>query len=281
MKQITLLLFLLFALTQPSLAASGDRAPIRIQSQHAMVVDELGTVIFEKNANTPAPIASITKLMTAMVALDANPPMDEVLTITDADQDLLKNSGSRLRIGASLTRGEMFTLALASSENRAAHALARYYPGGLSNFVRAMNHKAEQLGMHNSHFLDPTGLDPGNRSTASDLVKMVQAAYNYPLIRQASTTKETLVFPYSKGGPVKYQVTNRFVRSNDGNWQVLISKTGYIEEAGRCLVMTAKTAGRRLTIVLLNSSGKMSPYGDSNRIRKWLLDKDQKRVAQH
>lgn len=279
MTRTSLLLLLLLAFFQPASADTGNKAPIKLQSQYALVVDELGTVIYERNADTPVPIASITKLMTAMVVLDANQPMDELLTVTEADQDLLKNSGSRLRFGASLTRGEMFTLALSSSENRAAHALARYYPGGTSNFVRAMNRKADELGMRGSHFMDPTGLNPGNRATASDLVKMAQAAYNYPLIRQASITKETLVHPYSKGGMVKYQVTNRFVRNNDGNWDVLLSKTGYIEEAGRCLVMTAKTADRRLTLVLLNSSGKMSPYGDANRIRQWLLGQDPNRVA--
>lgn len=240
-------------------------------SQHVLVLDSKGRTLLSKNANTPTPIASITKLMTAMVVLDAGQPLDQVLTITKGDRDTLKNTGSRLAFGARLSRGKMLTISLSSSENRAAHALARHYPGGVSSFVAAMNRKAAALGMRHSHFADPTGLSPKNLSTASDLAILTRAALSYPLIRKASTSKVNQVYPFKGKGPIEYRVTNRFLRNDSDNWKVYLTKTGYIREAGRCLVMQARTADQDLTIILLNAQGKLTPYGDSNRIRKWLL----------
>jgi D-alanyl-D-alanine endopeptidase (penicillin-binding protein 7) len=245
-----------------------------LKSRYALVLDDKGKVLISKDADTPTPIASITKLMTAMVVLDAKQSLSQTLTVTKADRDTLKNTGSRLAYGARLSRKKMLTIALSSSENRAAHALARHYPGGKSAFVRAMNRKATQLGMHKTRFADPTGLSPHNTSTARDLAKMVNAAMRYAFIRSASTSKENLVYPFKNRRPIKYRVTNRFLRNGNDNWKVYLSKTGYIREAGRCLVMRTKTAGQALTIILLNSSGKLSPYGDSNRVRKWLMRSD-------
>jgi D-alanyl-D-alanine endopeptidase (penicillin-binding protein 7) len=216
------------------------------------------------------PIASITKLMTAMVVLDTRPDMDQLITISGDDRDLLRHSRSRLRPGrATLPRGEMLMIALMSSENRAASALARTtFPGGTPVFVAAMNRKAKALGMTSSHFADATGLDSGNRSTAEDLARLVQAASVYPPIREFTTRVEAEVQPYAGGGVLPYRNTNPLVRN--GTWEVELSKTGYTDDAGRCLVMQAVIAGQRVRIVLLDSSGKLSPVGDSNRLRKWI-----------
>jgi D-alanyl-D-alanine endopeptidase (penicillin-binding protein 7) len=241
-----------------------------IHSRHALVLDEDGRVLYTKNAGNRTAIASITKLMTAMVVLDAKQSMKATIKITKADRDDLKNTHSRLAYGAKLSRREMLTIALSSSENRAAHALARYYPGGEAAFIRAMNAKAQLLGMHNTQFRDPTGLNPGNVSTARDLARLVHAALKYPFIRKASTKKQTQVHPF-KGKTLHYRVTNRLIRNEDTNWRVLVSKTGYIREAGRCLVMRAKTGGKLLTIILLKGEGRATPYGDAQRIREWLL----------
>ena len=268
------LLFLLFFLVSPShpLAANGPT----LKARHVLVLDEKGEILFSKKADSPTPIASITKLMTAMVVLDGKQNLKKVLTITGADRDKLKNTGSRLKNGAKLTREQMLKIALLASENRAAHALARYYPGGEKAFINAMNAKAQLLGMSNTRFRDPTGLNPGNISTARDLAVMIDAAMNYPLIRKASTTKQINVRPFRKRKAMEYKVTNRLLRNNNYNWTIYLSKTGYINEAGRCLVMRAKTAGKTVTIVLLNAFGKLTPYGDSNRIRKWLLQNNTK-----
>jgi D-alanyl-D-alanine endopeptidase (penicillin-binding protein 7) len=233
------------------------------------VVNAEGRVIYGKDIDTVRPIASITKLMSAMVVIDSGLHLDEKITVTKADRDLVQLTGSRLEYGASLSRREMIMLAIMSSENRAATALGRNYPGGMAGFVAQMNKKAVQLGMENSHFADPAGLKVENRATARDLMKMVRAAQGYELIRQASTTTRIEVRPYAKRGPLVYGNTNRLLKNK--SWDIALSKTGYINEAGRCLVMQADIEGERVSIVLLNSFGKLTPFGDSNRLRKWML----------
>ena len=241
---------------------------LKLRSKSALIVDGTGHEVFSRNADTPVSIASITKLMTAMVILDSGLPLDEKVKITKADRDLVKLTGSRLGYGATLTRKELLQLALMASENRAASALARTYPGGRKAFVAAMNAKAKSLGMTNSRFTDSVGLDATNVASPRDLAKMVGAAYRYPLIREATTTPQKEVRPYRRKGPLRYGNTNRLLK-NDA-WKIGLSKTGYISEAGRCLVMQAEIAGEPLVIVLLNSYGKLTPFGDSNRLRKWI-----------
>jgi len=240
-----------------------------LRSASALVVDAEGNVIYGKDADAVRPIASITKLMTAMVILDSRLDLGENITVTKEDRDLVQLTGSRLEYGASLSRREMILLAIMSSENRAAAALGRNWPGGTMQFVAQMNRKAAQLKMTHSHFADPAGLKVENTSTASDLAKMVIAAYDYPLIREASTTKRLEVRPYAKRGPLVYGNTNRLLKNE--SWDIALSKTGYINEAGRCLVMRANIEGEAVSIVLLNSFGKLTPFGDSNRLRKWML----------
>ncbi|MAA88118.1 D-alanyl-D-alanine endopeptidase [Haliea salexigens] len=240
-----------------------------LRSASALVLDGSGEIIYGKDTDTVRPIASITKLMTAMVTLDAGLPLDAPITVTREDRDVVRQTGSRLDYGATLSREEMLLLALMSSENRAASALGRTYPGGLAAFVQAMNRKAEQLGMRNSRFADPAGLHAGNQSTARDLAIMVRAAGEYPLIAKASTTKGMAVQPFAQRGPLNYNNTNRLLKNQ--NWQIGLSKTGYLNEAGRCLVMQATIEGEPVSIVLLNSFGKLTPFGDSNRLRRWLL----------
>ncbi|QFU77288.1 D-alanyl-D-alanine endopeptidase [Halioglobus maricola] len=240
-----------------------------LKSASAIVLDDEGNVIYGKDVDTVRPIASITKMMTAMVILDSGIPLDEKITITKDDRDLIRLTGSRLEYGATLSRREMLLLALMSSENRAATALGRTYPGGMDNFLAHMNRKARALGMSNSHFADPAGLKSENVSTASDLAKMVEAADGYPLITEASTTTRMDVYPYRGRGNLTYGNTNRLLKNK--NWDIELSKTGYINEAGRCLVMQANIEGEDVSIVLLNSFGKLTPFGDSNRLRKWML----------
>jgi D-alanyl-D-alanine endopeptidase (penicillin-binding protein 7) len=240
-----------------------------LRSASAIVLDSSGNLIYGKDVDTVRPIASITKLMTAMVVLDAGLDLDETITITRDDRDLIKKTRSRLSYGASLTRRELLLLALMSSENRAARALGRTFPGGTGQFVAEMNSKAINLGMHNSRFADPAGLDAGNVSTAADLARMLEAAETYPLITQASTTTKMAVRPWPDRGPLTYGNTNRLLTSD--YWDIALSKTGFIREAGRCLVMQANIEGEAISIVLLNSFGKLTPYGDSNRLRKWML----------
>jgi D-alanyl-D-alanine endopeptidase (penicillin-binding protein 7) len=240
-----------------------------LRSASAMVIAEDGSVIYSKDAQTVRPIASVTKLMTAMVILDAGVDLDEKITVTKDDRDLIQLTGSRLEYGATLSRREMIMLSVMASENRAATALGRTFPGGMTAFVAAMNRKAAELGMRDSHFADPAGLSVDNRSTAADLALMVTSAYDYPLIRKASTTTRLEVRPYARRGPLVYGNTNRLLKNR--NWDIDVSKTGYIMEAGRCLVMRARIEGELLSIVLLNSYGKLTPFGDSNRLRKWLL----------
>ncbi len=240
-----------------------------LQSASALVTDDQGNVIYGKDLDTIRPIASITKLMTAMVVIDGGQNLDEKLTITQADRDSIKATGSRLAYGAKLSRKDLLLIAIMSSENRAAAALGRNWPGGSAEFVKQMNLKAKELGMGNSRFSDPAGLNPGNQSTARDLGKMVVAAQNYDLIRQASTTPNKEVRPFSDRGPLTYVNTNRLLKNS--NWEISLSKTGYLNESGRCLVMHAKIDGEPVFIVLLNSFGKLTPFGDSNRLRKWML----------
>jgi len=239
-----------------------------LKSEAALVVDSNGNEVYAKHGDDPQPIASITKLMTAMVILDARLPMDERLSITKADRDLIQLTGSRLAYGATLTRKQMVQLALMASENRAANALGRTWPGGKDSFVEAMNRKARALGMNNSVFRDPAGLDPGNVASARDVVKMVKAAIKYPQIREATTTRSISVRPYKGRGPLTYSNTNRLLKNK--NWTIQLSKTGYLNEAGRCLAMQTEIADQSLVIVLLNSFGKLTPFGDSNRIREWI-----------
>ena len=240
-----------------------------LRSESAMVVGADGSVIYGKDENTVRPIASITKLMTAMVIIDSGVDLQEKITVTKEDRDLVQLTGSRLEYGATLSREQMIMLAVMSSENRAATALGRTFPGGMDAFVGAMNAKAKALGMADSRFADPAGLMVENQSTAADLARMVDAAHDYPLIRKASTTTRLEVRPYKGRGPLVYGNTNRLLKN--ASWDIDISKTGYIMEAGRCLVMRATIEGEPISIVLLNSYGKLTPFGDSNRLRKWML----------
>jgi D-alanyl-D-alanine endopeptidase (penicillin-binding protein 7) len=241
----------------------------KLRSASALITDAKGEVIYSKDVDTVRPIASLTKLMTAMVILDAGLDLNEKITITKDDRDLVRLTGSRLEYGATLSRQELLQLALMSSENRAATALGRTYPGGMDSFVAGMNAKAAALGMSNSHFSDPAGLHADNTATAKDLSKMVAAANTYPLITQATTTLRQEVHPYSQRGPLRYGNTNRLLKNK--SWNIALSKTGYINEAGRCLIMQANIDGEEVSIVLLNSFGKLTPFGDSNRLRKWML----------
>ena len=242
---------------------------LQLASSKALIINQnTGEVLFAKNTNFPTPIASITKLMTAMVMLDAKLPQDEVIAISNEDIDYLKGTHSRLIIGTQMTRGEFLQLALMASENRAASTLSSNYPGGKPSFVRAMNAKALELGMSNTHFVDPTGLDSENVSTAEDLAKMVQAAYQYEPIRAATTTAQREVYLDGRAYPVLFKNTNGLVR--EGEWEIGLSKTGFINEAGRCLVMQATIAGEPMIVVLLDSNGKLTRIGDANRIRKWM-----------
>jgi len=246
-----------------------------LRSDVALITDgRQGRVLFEKNENTQRPIASLTKLMTAMVVLDANLPGEEIITITKADRDRLRGSGSKLSFGTKLTRRDLLEMALAASENRAAAALGRTYPGGMEAIVDAMNGKARQLGMQDTVFRDPAGLHYGNLSTAADLSILVEAAYRYPLIRELSTIRTDYVTDLRSGWKIRFVNTNRLVRT--GQWTIDLSKTGYIAEAGHCLVMRVEIADRPVIVVLLNSWGELTKYGDANRIRKWLDQADQK-----
>jgi D-alanyl-D-alanine endopeptidase (penicillin-binding protein 7) len=245
------------------------RTPLlRVQSHIALIFDEQTQLpLYNKNSETVVPIASITKLMTAMVMLDANLPLEEPVSVAEDDPNTVKRARSRLRIGMRFTRSEMLKLALMASENRAALALARSYPGGTPALVAAMNAKARVLGMQNTRFFDPTGLDSDNVSTAQDLVKMVAAASHYDLIHQYTTTATHSVDNLG-GRSLRFSNTNPLVRN--ASWEIGLSKTGFINEAGRCLVMQATISHRPVIIVLLDSWGKQTRVGDANRIKKWM-----------
>lgn len=252
-------------------APSSARGPAQLQlaAASALMVDSLtGEAIYLKNADRQMSIASITKLMTAMVVLDSKPDLQSTITISAQDVDHLKHTTSRLPVGASLTRGKLLQLALMSSENRAASALSRAYPGGRAKFIKAMQAKALSLGMNNSRFNDPTGLTPANVSTAADLVKLVKAASSYDLIRRFTTTTDDEIRLGSTKYPLAYNNTNRLVRA--GQWDIALSKTGFINEAGHCLVMLANVAQRQVVMVFLDAPGKLTPFGDANRFKTWL-----------
>jgi serine-type D-Ala-D-Ala endopeptidase (penicillin-binding protein 7) len=246
-----------------------DAKKLRLYSANALILDaKAGEPIYAKGADAVTPIASVTKLMTAMVVLDAGQPLDERIGVNIGDLDLLKGSHSRLNLGSELSRGEMLHVALMASENRAASSLARHYPGGLDACVAAMNRKAQSLGMTRTHFSDPTGLSSENVSTAADLARMVEAAAGYPLIREATTTSSRYVEVQPTGRILGYNNTNSLVRS--GQWDIQVSKTGFIREAGKCLVMLATIASRPVVIVLLDSYGRLTRIGDANRVKHWL-----------
>ena len=240
---------------------------LELKSSVALVMDQdTNEVLVAKNPDAVLPIASITKLMTALVVTEAQLPLDETLTITQEDVDTEKGSRSRLRVGTQLTREEMLHLALMSSENRAAHALGRHYPGGLDAFVSAMNAKATLLGMADTHYVEPTGLSSRNQSSAKDLATLVKAAYEHQIIRELSTSPEYSVAVGRR--ELQFRTTNALVRNP--TWEIGLQKTGYISEAGRCPVMQAKMAGRKLIMVFLDSAGKYSRLGDAERVRRWV-----------
>jgi serine-type D-Ala-D-Ala endopeptidase (penicillin-binding protein 7) len=243
--------------------------PLDLKSSVALVIDQdTDQILFSKNPDAVLPIASITKLMTAMVVVQAGQPLDQELTIAQDDVDTEKGSGSRLAVGTRLTRGEMLHLALMASENRAAHALGRHYPGGLKAFVSAMNAQADLLGMHATRYVEPTGLSSANQSSAQDLALLVRAASDHPLIRELSTAQDAAVAVGQR--QVQFRNTNALVR--DPSWSIGLQKTGYISEAGRCVVMQAQMAGRNLIMVLLDSAGRYARVGDAERLRSWLAD---------
>ena len=223
-------------------------------------------MLFSKNQSAVLPIASITKLMTGVIVTGAKLPMDEMITVTQDDVDTEKGSRSRLKVGTSLTRGELLHLALMSSENRAAHALGRTYPGGMGAFVSLMNAKAKMLGMVDTRYVEPTGLSSRNQSSAQDLATLVGAAHADPVLRDLSTSKGYEVAV--DGRTLQYNNTNRLIKNPE--WDIGLQKTGYISEAGQCLVMQTKIAGRKLIMVFLDSAGKLSRLGDAERVRRWV-----------
>ena len=242
------------------------RNPV-LRSASVLVKDQkTGEVLIQKQTEAVLPIASITKLMTAMVILDAEIDLGESITIKHTDVDTLLYSPSRLPVGTRLSRKNALLLALMASENRAANALGRTYPGGLEAFVLAMNAKAKSLGLSKTHFEDTAGLSSGNTSSARDLARMVDAAYQYPLVREFTTRDEATIF--SGRRTLEFHNTNRLIQNP--RWQIGLSKTGFTNEAGRCLVMQASVAQRSLLIVLLDSQGKLTRIGDANRIRHWM-----------
>jgi len=258
-------LFFVLALTVGF--AQAENRKVVLRSASALVLDaQTGEIVFNKNSDAITPIASITKLMTAMVILDRGLDLEQRVVLSREDIDAIKGTRSRLRTGSVLTRDELLLLALMASENRAAAALGRTYPGGMQAVVAAMNEKAAALGMTDSRFVEPTGLSPANVASARDLAKLVSAAHGYPLIREYSTRDKATVKAF--GRPLNFRNTNGLVRSS--YWEIDLSKTGYISEAGRCLVMRVRLASKDLIVVLLDSWGKQSRIGDANRIRKWL-----------
>ncbi len=238
-----------------------------LKSSVALVIDQdTNEVLFSKNSQAVLPIASITKLMTALVVTEAGLPLEETLTVSQDDVTSTAGSGSRLRVGTQLSRGEMLHLSLMASENRAAHVLGRTYPGGLQVFVESMNRKARELGMNHTRYVEPTGLSSDNQSSATDLARLVRAALKHPIIRELSTSIEAVVPVGAR--QMQFHTTNLLVRNPA--WEIGLQKTGYISAAGRCLVMQAQLAGRKLIMVLLDSAGKYSRIGDAERIRTWV-----------
>jgi len=245
----------------------GMQDQLDLKSSVALVIDQdTREVLFSKNDSAVLPIASLTKLMTGMVISEAKLPMDEIITITQDDVDTEKGSSSRLKVGTQLTRGEALHLALMSSENRAAHALGRTFPGGMQTFVTLMNSRAGLLGMNDTRYVEPTGLSSRNQSSAKDLATLVSKAYNDPVLREFSTSPGYQMAVGNR--TVQYNNTNRLIKNPD--WEIGLQKTGYISEAGQCLVMQAKVAGRKLIMVFLDSAGKLSRIGDAERVRRWV-----------
>ena len=263
-----------FARVEPAIPSFGHLSGLQktddllaLKSSVAFVIDQnTDEVLLNKNAQAVLPIASITKLMTALVVAETGQSLDETLIVSQEDVDATAGSRSRLKLGTQLSRGEMLHLALMASENRAAHVLGRSYPGGVQPFVVAMNDKAHQLGMGDTRYVEPTGLSSSNQSSAQDLSRLVKAAFNYPIIRDLSTSRQAVV-PVGRQ-QVEFRNTNGLVRNPE--WEIGLQKTGYISAAGRCLVMQAQLAGRNLIMVLLDSAGKYSRIGDAERIRRWL-----------
>ena len=245
----------------------GAADALDLKSSVAFVVDQdTNEVLFKKNELAVLPIASITKLMTGLLVIEAKLPMDEAIMITQSDVDTEKGSSSRLKVGATLSRGELLHLALMSSENRAAHALGRSYPGGLPVFIDVMNSRARALGMFDTSYAEPTGLSSKNQSSARDLATLVNFAYGDPTLRELSTSTGHQVAVGSR--TLQYNNTNRLVKNPA--WDIGLQKTGYISEAGQCLVMQAKVAGRKLIMVFLDSKGKLSRLGDAERVKRWV-----------
>jgi len=266
LKSLSMALVAVLLHVAPMPAAAAESA-LNLKSSAALILDEqTGEVLYGKNAGAILPIASITKLMTAMVVLDANLDPDEHLTVTNDDVDFLRGSTSRLAVGVSLSRDEMLRLALMASENRAASALSRHYPGGRNAFVQTMNLKAQLLGLYGTRFADGTGLSSTNVSTAEDLARLVRAAHRYPKISEYSTASNLSLTVGKR--PMDFRNTNALVANRD--WDIGLSKTGFINEAGRCLVMQAMLAGRGVVIVLLDSWGKYTRTADAVRVRQWL-----------
>jgi len=289
----TLISLCAFAFVAPGMALANETDPEPEQAALSRPTDELhgpdlkssaalvieqggGPVLYAKNVDAVVPIASITKLMTAMVVLDAQLALNERVTIAAADLDDIKGTRSRLKVGTALVRGELLRLALMSSENRAAAALGRTYPGGTRAFVAAMNQKAMELGMWRSRFVDGTGLSSENVSTAQDLVKLAEAAYQYAAIRQYTTDSDHKI-RLANGKTVTYRNSNGLVRNPE--WRIGLSKTGYISEAGRCLVIQARIAAKPVIIVLLDSWGRLTRIGDANRIKRWMETLNFERAA--
>jgi len=270
MKRLLLIVFLsVYAGSGWAQVDAPDPARLKVSSANVLVIDAAADrQIYAKAADEVTPIASVTKLMTAMVVLDAGLSLDEVLDIDTGDFDYLKGSHSRLAMGSALTRREMLRLALMSSENRAASSLARHYPGGKRAFVEAMNVKAALIGMSHTHYADPTGLDADNVSTAHDLAKLVQAAATYPLIREFTTTPSYLVELQPTGRTLGFNNSNALVKNQ--SWDIQLQKTGYIREAGKCVVMLVNIASKPFVIVLLDSFGRYTRIADAQRIKHWL-----------
>ena len=241
--------------------------PLALKSSVALVIDQdTREVLFSKNEHAVLPIASLTKLMTGVIITGARLPMDEMITVTQDDVDTEKHSRSRLSVGTTLSRGEMLHLALMSSENRAAHALGRTYPGGMATFVSLMNAKAKMLGMNDTSYAEPTGLSSRNQSSAQDLASLVNAAHGDSVLRELTTSPGYQVAVGSR--TLQFNNTNRLVKNPQ--WDIGLQKTGYINEAGQCLVMQTKIAGRKLIMVFLDSAGKLSRLGDAERVRRWV-----------
>lgn len=245
----------------------GAQDPLDLKSSVALVIDQdTSEVLFKKNETAVLPIASLTKLMTGVIISGARLPMDELITVIQDDVDTEKHSSSRLQVGTTLTRGELMHLALMSSENRAAHALGRTYPGGLPTFVNLMNAKAIMLGMRDTRYVEPTGLSSRNQSSAQDLATLVNAAYGDPILREFTTSPGYQIAVGSR--TLQYKNTNSLLKNPE--WDIGLQKTGYITEAGQCLVMQARIAGRKLIMVFLDSAGKLSRVGDAERVRRWV-----------